>query len=297
MYARVVRSNLTSRVGRTAHVAVWPAALSIAALCLSHNPAITGQARLPASVSAVYAISFNGFSIGSFKFDSKVDGKRYSLNGDAELSALLGAFRWQGMSQTFGKLGRAGPKPKGYLMSFKGTGRSGSIKVGFDRKGVQSALIIPPIPVAADEVPLQRSHLQGAIDPLSAVMALSLGSGTRPCVQKLSIFDGKQRFDLKLSYRGQRAAPKVLGQPRLGKSMIVCSVQYQPIGGYRMTSTTKQLARSDGLEIAMLPVPGANFAVPHEIRIPTSYGSIVLLAEKINITDRYKRRLALLGVH
>ena len=153
------------------------------------------------------------------------------------------------------------------------------------------------MPVAADEVPLQRSHLKGAIDPLSAVMALSLGSGTKPCAQKLSIFDGKQRFDLKLSYRGQRPAPKVAGRPGLAKSMTVCSVQYLPLGGYRMTSTTKQLAQSDGLEISMLPVPGANFAVPHEIHIPTSYGSIVLLAEKINVTDRYKRRLALLGVH
>ncbi len=297
MCARVVRSNLTSRVGRTARVTVWPAALSIAALCFSHCPALSGQARLPARVNAVYAISFNGFNIGSFKFDSKVEGKRYSLDGDAELSALLGAFKWRGISRTSGKVGRKGPKPSGYLLSFKGTGRSGSIKVGFDRKGVKSASMIPPIPVAADEIPLQRKHLHGAIDPLSAVMALSLGSGKRPCAQKLSIFDGKQRFDLKLRYRGQRAAPQVPGQPGLAKSMVVCSVQYQPLGGYRMTSTTKQLVQSDGLEIAMLPVPGANFAVPHEIRIPTSYGSIVLLAEKINLMDRHKRRLALLGVH
>lgn len=275
---------------------VWPAALSIAALCFSHSPAKSGQPRLPARVSAVYAITFNGFNIGSFKFDFKVDGKRYTLDGDAELSALLGAFKWRGISRTSGKVGRKRPKPSRYLMSFKGTGRSGSIKVGFDRKGVKSASIVPPIPVAADEIPLQPNHLQGAIDPLSAVMALSLGSGTRSCAQKLSIFDGKQRFDLKLSYRGQKAAPQVPGQSGLAKSMTVCSVHYQPLGGYRMTSTTKQLSQSDGLEIAMLPVPGANFAVPHEIRIPTSYGSIVLLAEKIHIMDRHRRRLALLGV-
>ena len=297
MCACVVRSNLTSRVGHRVRETVWPAVLSIAALCLTHGPALSGQTRIPAQVSAVYGISFNGFSIGSFKFDSKVDGKRYALNGDAELSALLGAFQWRGISQTSGKVSRSGPKPSGYLMSFKGTGRSGSIKVGFDRKGVKSASIIPPIPVAKDEVPLQRGHLQGAIDPLSAVMALSLGSGTRPCAQRLSVFDGKQRFDLKMSYRGQRPAPKVAGQPGLAKTMTVCSVRYQPLGGYRMTSTTKQLAQSDGLEVSMLPVPGANFAVPHEIRIPTSYGSIVLLAEKINVTDRHKRRLALLGAH
>ena len=295
MYTRVVRPLLFSRAGHVAAARSGLAALSLAALCFQHIPASSAPARTPVKVSAVYAITFNGFNIGSFKFDSEVDGKRYTLRGDAELSALLGAFKWRGISLASGRVGRRGPKPSDYLLSFKGTSRNGSIKVGFDRKGVNSASIVPPIPVMPDEVPLQRKHLKGALDPLTAVMALTIGSSKKPCNQTLSIFDGKQRFDLKLAYRGQRASQWFPGQPGPATAKMVCSVKYKPLGGYRMTSQTKLLAQSDGLEIAMLPVPSANVAVPHEIRIPTGYGDIVLTAEKVSLTDRNQRRLALLG--
>lgn len=271
------------------------AALSTVALAISGLPAVAGAAKLPAKVSAVYAISFNGFDIGSFRFESEVRGKTYVLNGDAELSALLGAIKWRGISRSSGTLGKNGPKPSGYMLSFNGSAQSGSVKVGFGRGQVTSASIVPPFGMAHDEVPLTRQHLKNAIDPLSAVMALSFGTAKNPCNRKLAVFDGKQRFDLKLGYKGKRAAHGFAGQGGRAPAAVVCGVRYNPLGGFRPTVETMHLAKSDGIEIAMLPVPRSNIAVPHEITIPTSYGHVVVTAQKISLENDRRRKVALLS--
>lgn len=298
MYSSVVRMSSKSFVARalrgTATIGLLPAALALAVIAFFTHSASSEPARMPEKVNAVYAISFNGFDIGSFKFEANVDGESYILNGDAELSALLGAFKWRGISRASGRVSGSGPKPADYTLAFNGSGRSGSIKVGFDGKGVTSASIVPPIPVASDEVPLQRKHLSGALDPLTAVMALTFGSAANPCDRKLAIFDGKQRFDLQLSKRGEKAASAFPGESRARGMSVVCGVDYRPLGGFQMTAQTEQLAKSTGIEISMLPVAGSNLAVPQEVRIPTSVGSVVLTAEKISVTDGSKRRVALL---
>lgn len=294
MFSRVVRRTQSSlqsadpgarRKSRIAHAGI--AAVAAGALLAPSHAAQADTGGIPAQVEATYQISFNGFNIGSFKFRSQVDGKRYTLDGDAELSALLGAFKWRGVSRASGTVGKTGPRPAGYTLSFKGNSQSGAIRVGFGDNRVTSATVVPPFPVTADEVPLRSQHLNGALDPLTAVMALTFGSASNPCGQTLQIFDGKQRFDLALGYRGQRAASR-------GQALVVCGVDYRPLGGYRANAQTEQLAKANGIEVAMLPLPRANMAVPHEVTIPTSVGSVVLSAEKIAVTDKNHRRIAFL---
>ncbi len=279
MFTRVVRR--TSTLAATC-AAVF--ALSAA------NTASAGSKAVPAEVEATYQIAFNGFNIGSFKFRSETDGQSYSLNGDAELSALLGAFKWRGVSRAAGRMSNGRPLPAGYTLAFRGNARSGSIRLGFNDNTVTSASVVPPFPVTSDEVPLRRQHLKDALDPLTAVMALTFGSAENPCGQSLSIFDGKQRFDLALSYRGTRPAGTA-------RKAVVCGVDYRPLGGYRANAQTRELASSNGIEIALLPVPKANIAVPQEIVIPTGYGNVVLSADKVQVKDENKRRIALLDLN
>lgn len=295
MCIRVVRSlDARSRVSKRFRNAL--AAACVAALPFGFAiPSTDARAddRLPAKVAATYTISFNGFIIGSFRFNSEVKGGQYTLNGDAELSALLGAFKWRGISQASGAVSKQGPKPEDYTLAFNGSARSGSIKIGFDKKGVTSASVVPPFPVASDEVPLERSHLNGALDPLTAVMALTFGSADNPCGQTLAIFDGKQRFNLSLTPRDERVVSYPGGTRRAAS--VVCGVRYQPLGGYQLNAQTQRLAQSSGIEIAMLPLPRQNIAVPQEITIPTGVGNVVLAADKISVTDRNQKTALLQG--
>lgn len=259
---------------------------------LTSEPLAAKDAGWPAHVNADYNIAFNGINIGSFKFKSAISGRGYVLDGDAELSALLGAFNWQGVTRASGSVESSAPQPAGYTFTFKSMARSGSVKLGFSKDRISNVSLVPPIPDAEDIVPVERKHLKGALDPLSAVMALTRPVGNDgPCERVIPVFDGKQRFDLRLSYRRQDIVreAKQSGQPGVA---IVCAVRYVPIAGYS-PSEVEQMAENDGIEVSLRPVPSANLFVPHEIRIPTIAGAVTLSSARVEITTRGQELIAL----
>lgn len=259
---------------------------------LTSEPVLATAHDWPAQVNADYNITFNGFDIGSFKFQSAIDGRGYVLDGDAELSALLGAFQWRGVTRASGNVSSRDPQPAGYTFTFKGSARSGSVKLGFSKDRISNVSLVPPIPDADDTIPVGKEHLKGALDPLSAVMALTRPVGNSgPCERVIPVFDGKQRFDLRLSYRRQEVVKetKQSGQPGIA---IVCNVRYVPIAGYS-PSEVEQMAENTGIEVALRPVPSANLYVPYEIRIPTVAGPVTLSSSRVDIQMTDQQRIAL----
>ncbi len=248
-------------------------------------PATAWAESWPSRVDATYRVSFNGFDIGKFDFRADVTGSTYVAQGEARLSALLGAFKWDGDTRSAGHVAGLAPRPAGYTFDFRGMGKEGSIKLGFQKGQVASITSLPPRPTPPDTVPLKDAHLKDVMDPLSAVMALSRTSGTNPCARRLALFDGKQRFDLVFTFLRQQAVAetKPTGQPSVA---FVCRVRYVPIAGHRMTEETQQLAASDGIEVSLRPVPSADLFVPYQISIPTGAGTATLTSERISITTR-----------
>lgn len=255
-------------------------------------PPATGM-PWPSKVSAVYKITFNGFDIGDFKFNSSVQGSSYTLTGNAGISALLGAFTWTGVTRSAGAVAGDTPKPAGYTFDFRtGSNTGGSIKMGFAEGGVNSVQAIPPASHAPGVVPVQQHHLKNVLDPLSAVMALSRGKGTNPCGRRLAVFDGKQRFDLLLSFRRQARINEVRpsGQPGI---VYICRVRYIPIAGHRNNDDTRHMASSGGIEVSLRPVPSANLLVPYQITVPTAAGTAVLTSQRVDIMTPGRRQIAL----
>ncbi len=239
-------------------------------------------ANWPDRVSANYLITFNGFDIGSFRFDATVGPEGYHLTGDAEISALLGVIKWRGLTRSSGRVKGNKPKPAGYTFSFNSSAQSGAVKMGFRKEEVTSFSMRPLAPPMSGEVPLERKHLKKVLDPLTAVMAMTRAPGRNPCAMKLPVFDGKQRFNLKLSYRGQERLPAIRGaQAQVG---FVCQVRYQPVAGYVPDQATVAMAQEQNIEVVLRPMPTGSLMVPHEIRIPTIAGTARLTANSIAIT-------------
>ena len=239
----------------------------------------------PSRVDATYRVAFNGFDVGTFDFRADVAGGTYAVKGDARLSALLGAFKWEGATRSAGQVVGSAPKPAGYTFDFRGVGKEGSIKLGFQQGSVTSVSALPATPPMPGTITVREQHLKDVLDPLSAVMAISRSSNANPCGRKLAIFDGKQRFDLVLTFLRQQAVAeqRPSGQPGVA---FVCKVRYVPIAGHRMTEETRHMATTEGIEISLRPVPSADLFVPHQITIPTAAGSATLTAERINIVTR-----------
>jgi hypothetical protein len=247
---------------------------------------------LPAKVRALYDISFNGINVGSFEFNSEADTQAYTLTGQAKISALFGAFTWGGETRASGKVVSEAPKPSGFTFDFKSNSKSGAMKMGFTEDAVSSVVHVPPLKVKDNTVPLQAQHLKGVVDPMSAVMLMSKGTSGNPCTRRLPVFDGKLRFDLMLSPRGQVPIKDQQsgGQPAMG---YVCRVKYMPIAGHKIDDDTKFMTKSDQIEIILRPIPSANVFIPYQITIPTIAGSAVMTSRRVDITTATRQQIAL----
>ncbi len=292
---------LKVNAGCAARAACVLAVMAAGTTAASADPAPAPEAW-PAEVTAIYKVSFAGLDLGTFRFQSKVDGGRsaagtYALTGQARLKGPLGTFEWNGTTNSAGSAAAAGPKPQAYTFDFNssaiiGKNKSGAVKLGFKDGAVSNVSVVPLKPPAADMVPIKDEHKRNVLDPLSAVMALSLASGQKPCDRKLAIFDGKQRFDLALSFRRQQriVEARPSGQPGVG---YVCRVRYTPIAGYRDNEDTEKLVTNGNIEITLRPVPSANLMVPYHVSIPTGAGTATLTAQRIEITTRSRGLIAL----
>lgn len=246
----------------------------------------------PASVKASYQISFNGFNIGTVDFQSEAESESYTLVANTRLSVLLGAFTWDSETRSFGMLTSKAPKPAAFSLDFKSTLKAGSLKIGFSDGAVTDVAQQPIIPPKPGTIPLREQHLKGVLDPLSAIMMLSRGSNAHPCERRIPIFDGKERFDLVLSRKGevQVTEQQPSGQPGLA---YVCRVKYQPIAGYKLDRETEFMVSNDAIEVALRPIPSANVFIPYQATIPTLAGYATVYAKRVEIVSPGKPQIAL----
>lgn len=246
----------------------------------------------PARVTAVYSVKVAGIELGKFHYRSEVDKSAYRLAGYAKLSWGFGMFKWYSNTNSSGSLAGDGIHPAAYSFDYRSSKKKGSVAVKFNRAGVSSVKLVPPRSPEPGQVPLSDKHLEGVFDPMSALIALSRISGGNPCGRRISIFDGKQRFELVLSFRRQERLreKRPSGQPLIA---YICGVRYIPVAGHKNNKETKAMAASKGIEVALRPVPSANLAVPVRITIPTPVGSVDITADAVDITATGNRQIAL----
>jgi hypothetical protein len=277
---------------RRSRVGVYGLAFGLLTAPIAAPSATAGSEPWPSNVTATYKITFNGFDIGVFRFQTNIGPQGYTANGDAQISALLGAFTWRGITRVSGAVDAGAPHPAGYTFDFQSSSRSGAIKLGFRQDNITSVSLLPPIEDTEDHVPVREQHLKGVLDPLSAILALARSDPQNPCGRKLSIFDGKQRFDLQMQFRRQERITEARhsGQPDVA---TVCRVKYTPIAGHRQNDETRAMAASTGIEVSLRHLPSANIMVPHEITIPTGMGPAVLTAQRIEVSTVTNGQIAL----
>lgn len=239
----------------------------------------------PNQVRAVYSISFNGFDLGTFVFKSEVRSGKYRLTGDARLSAIFGAFSWRATTRSEGRAFSPRPKPSAYSFNYKSNSKRGRIDMKFASGAIQKISANPPLGHSSKRVPVERKHLRGVLDPMTAVMALTAGTKGNPCRRTIPIFDGKQRFDLRLSFKGKR---RITNRKAVGLSNFayVCRVRYVPIAGHKMSRGTRYLAANKGIEVLLVRAPKAGVFVPYEIVIPTIAGTAYLTSRRIDLIGR-----------
>jgi hypothetical protein len=268
-------------------------ALAIAATLalLSVPPAGAEDAALPNQVTARYRLQFNGFNVGTSNFLTRFSGKSYSASGKTQISALFGAFKWTGNFAGSGSIDSA-PHPASYEMSYKTGSKVTSVKMGFDAAGVASVALLPNKPPNSDVVRVTPDNLKHVLDPMGAMLAISNTNAPQACNRTIPIFDGKARFDLKLSLKGREVVKDKhpTGQPT---ELVVCSVKYVPIAGHKPKDFVKPWIDYDHIEIALRAIPSAGIYVPYRVTVPSTLGPAVMKAQSIDIAAADNTQIAL----
>ena len=232
-------------------------------------------------ITAKYNINFNGFGIGSLKLWSRINGDKYTMKAHANISVLAGIlFEWNGKTVSTGRVMAKRPHPSSYSFGYRSSKKGGSIDVRFSNNNVKHIAVNPPQKRSRKRVPVTRKHMRNVVDPLSAIMMLTNVEGKKGarevCTRRLPIFDGKARYDLKLTPKKVKRITTSYGYK--GKA-YVCKVKFQPIAGHKTNSDESKFAeKTEGIEIWMVPLAKAGLYVPYYIYIPTPAGGASMTA-------------------
>lgn len=281
--------------GRTA--AITAAGLCGVTLAFATTPT-SAQSPRDGKIYAIYKVAFNGIKLGKFRFRSDVSEKHYTMNGNSEFTFLNGLlFEWKGSVHSSGALSNQGPKPDSFSYLSNANGEVETISMTFAKDSVHEVVAKPHKAPSKKAVPLMDWHLQNVVDPMTALMLLTdpkdmKPSGKEVCDRKMPIFDGKQRFDLKLSYKKQvRLDPKA-DNGFAGKA-YVCKVKYHPIAGHKPgKSGTKYMAESNDIEVWLVPIAKAKMYVPYKIVLPTIAGYATATSVVFQIEQPSGERIA-----
>jgi len=232
------------------------------------------------TLRATYAISLLGLPIGTGFVKAEITPTSYSVNGRAKLNALASLVsNSRGASDGHGAIVDRRVSPATFATTAASAHATRTIRMAMKDNAVVAVDISPPFGEAPDRVPLRPEDTRDVIDPVGAFVfpTPAQGPAVSPaaCERTLPIFDGYTRFDLKLSYAGEkRVKAKGYNGP-----VAMCNVRYAPISGHRKNRpATKYMEENRGVQIWLAPVEGTDALVPFRISIKTMVGVLAIEA-------------------
>jgi hypothetical protein len=245
------------------------------------------QTRLEAS----YTITFARIPVGNIVTVLELGASEYTVSATGHAGGVMrslvsgeAAFAARGTI----KDGRA--VPASFTSRIAAADENVDVTMVLNDGAVEKLTIVPP--PAADRVPVTEADRRGILDPLSAFLlprppapATGAGGGDLSpdaCQRTLPIFDGLQRYDVKLAYKRM---DKVAADKGYAGPVVVCSVGYQPIAGYRpSTPLIKYISEGREMEIAFAPIAGARMLAPFQVSVMSMLANLVIKADRFEAT-------------
>jgi len=283
-----------ARAVRRRSLALLSLALTLLPLSANSGEKAADKSReaWPTAVRAHYRLHFNGIEVGHLDINSSTSPNTYSLSGSGKVSVLFGVITWSGSSRVSGTIEGGAPVPKTYAFDWRNNRKGGKIRIGFKDRVATEVAVTPPPGANPDLVPLTPAHKVGALDPVSAIMMLTKADDRPPCDRRVGIFDGKQRYDIVLTYKGMiRLPPPSSGGPSV--IAYVCRAMYEPIAGHRANAATKTYASNRDVEVVLRRIPGSEMLIPHSVTVPTFWGTGSMVTERIDIVTATAGEIAL----
>ena len=256
------------------------AGLGLVLAAVAAMAASIGPARAQGKVEATYHATLAGIPIGSGTWIIDIGSKQYAGAASGRASGLMRILvSGEGSSTVRGTIKQGRLIPSVFAADIHSQDRY-EIHMEMSGGNVKTLKNDPPLVESPDRIPLTETHRRGILDPMTALMITIPGKGdivsSEACQAKLPIFDGRQRFDLVLSFKRMETVESEKGYRG---SAVVCSASYVPIAGHRPGRyVIRYLQETRDMEIWLAPIAGTRVLIPYRVSVPTLFGNAILQA-------------------
>ena len=235
------------------------------------------------ALHARYGVTLLGLPLGKASLDGEVAGQTYKISINARLTGIASVVsNSKGAAVASGAFLRGLIVPSAYANTSANATQTRTVRVAMSGGSVKGVDISPPIDPSPERVPLTDAHTRNIVDPLSAMIMPVPGTepimGPAACNRTIPVYDGFTRFDVTLTYIGQR---QVKAKGYVGP-VSVCAVRYTPIAGHRNRKPVQFMAQNKDIEVWLAPVGANRVLVPFRISMATMIGHLNIEADEFS---------------
>jgi hypothetical protein len=249
---------------------------------------LLGQhARAEGRLEVSYIISFARIHVGNITASVVVGDNEYSIstNGGAG-GAMKTLMDGEGVFTTRGLIKDGHPLPTNFASKIVSNTATSDVTMVLEDSAVKELAAGPP--PASGRVPVTEANRQGIIDPLTAMLFSAAAEGEvlsqEACRHTLPIFDGHQRYDLKLAFKRM---DDVKAEKGYAGPVAVCSLRYEPIAGHSASAAlVRYLSEGREMELALAPITGTRLLAPFRMSVTSVLANVVIEANRFEATPQ-----------
>ena len=278
--------TLLQRLVRPRRLAALTAACATVAVLVAVLAAdATGVAAAQGRLEAEYTASLAGIPIGRGNWVIEAVDDQFSAAATGSTMGLLRFFSsGHGVSIARGTLNGGQPVPTSYATTIITDRNVDDVRMVFAGGNIADYTVEPPVGPHPDRIPVSDADRRNVLDPMTSVLNPVGGNGDpvspQACDRRVSVFDGRMRFDLRSEFKRMETVKADKGYQG---PVVVCAVYFVPISGYVPARTTiRYLAALRDAEVWMAPIFGTRLLVPFRFSVPTPVGTGVLQATRFD---------------
>jgi hypothetical protein len=224
--------------------------------------AFPAQAR---TIDLAYDIRFMGLSIGDIHYTITLDGDAYTLTFDGGFGGLVGLFADAGgKATTTGRIKNGKVLPTRMDQTVTWGEKERQVWIAFNTKGDVTDYGAMPHYSPEGRVPVEAAMLTDVRDTLSA-MLYEVRAGEDFCARTQRVFDGRERYDLRMESAGEA---------------MHCRVTPVQIGGHKVNDADAKNPPKP-FKMTFIAIGDGALAVPFKTVKPFTIGNATIKLAKI----------------
>jgi hypothetical protein len=237
----------------------------------------SNQGRLEAE----YVASIAGIPIGRGNWIIEISDDSYSAAASGTTTGIIRFFTGgRGTGAARGTFNAGQPVPTNYGATLSYDSKIDDVRMTLVGGNVTDYAVDPPLPPIPDRIPVTDADRRGVIDPMTSMMNRVGGTGDpvspEACNRKVSVFDGRVRYDLHSEFKRMETVKADRGYEGPAP---VCAVYFTPVAGYvPERPAIRYLVALRDAEVWLAPIAGTRVMVPFRFSMPTPLGTGLLRA-------------------